>query len=122
MLLPHRVRHVCSLKCGDTVLPEVVVARRLTVFLEDDLDRLFPRDCWVRALAHPTRLPARVAPYALEAAGEEAIEGEKCDAGSETPPVPGLRFSELEPPKGDSSLRFPLADADDDDVVVGVVG
>ncbi|CAM9280064.1 unnamed protein product, partial [Hapterophycus canaliculatus] len=51
-------------KCGDTVLPEVVVARRLTVFLEDDIDRLFPRDRWVRAVAHPTRLPVTAAPRA----------------------------------------------------------
>lgn len=106
------------LKCGDTVLPEVVVARRLKIFLEDDLDRLFPRDRWVRALAHPTRLPARVAPYAGEgeataaaAAGVEAIEGGKGEAGSEAPPVPGLRFSELEPPRGETNLRFPLAEA-----------
>ncbi|CAN0538678.1 unnamed protein product, partial [Ectocarpus sp. 8 AP-2014] len=29
---------------GDTVMPEVMVARRLKIFLEDDLDRCFPRD------------------------------------------------------------------------------
>ncbi|CAM9686667.1 unnamed protein product, partial [Discosporangium mesarthrocarpum] len=42
-------------QCGDTALPNVVVARRLTVFLQDDLERLFPRERWARVVAHPTR-------------------------------------------------------------------
>lgn len=101
-------------------MPEVVVARRLKVFLEDDLDRLFPRDRWVRAVAHPTRLPAQTAPCAgggeakAAAAGvegrvdegteehEETGEMGSDDAG--TTPVPGLRFSQVEPPKGDACL------------------
>lgn len=103
------------LKCGETVLPKVVVARRLKIYLEDDLERHFPSDRWVRVLAHPTRLPAHTAPCAGEggasAAGAE-IEasvddtgklGQRGGAGSdgaETMPVPGLRFSQVEPPKG----------------------
>lgn len=115
---------VCFLlKSGDTVLPEVMVARRLKIFLEDDLDRCFPRDRWVRALAHPTRLPAQVArcaggeaTAAATAAGGEAVrveagvvaataqsgrvDGVESD-GASTAPVPALRFSQIEPPKGD---------------------
>lgn len=106
-------------------MPEVVVARRLKVFLEDDLDSLFPRDRWVRVVAHPTRLPAQVAPSAgggeakEAAAGAEARVGEGADRqggdgemgsdGAETMPVPGLRFSQVEPPKGDACL-LPFAD------------
>ncbi|CAM9161963.1 unnamed protein product [Ectocarpus sp. 4 AP-2014] len=107
---------------GDTVLPEVMVARRLKIFLEDDLDRCFPRDRWVRALAHPTRLPAQVArcaggeaTAAATAAGEEGmgvgagevaataqvgrVDGVESD-GAATAPTPALRFSQIEPPKG----------------------
>lgn len=104
-------------------MPEVVVARRLKIFLEDDLDKLFPRDRWVRAVAHPTRLPAQVAPVApcdgdgeakAAAAGVEARVGEGADNqganremgsdGAEPILVPGLRFSQVEPPKGDACL------------------
>lgn len=101
-------------------MPEVVVARRLKIFLEDDLDSLFPRDRWVRVVAHPTRLPAQIAPRAGDgeaktaAAGVEGrvnegadTQGEGGEMGSddaETMPVPGLRFSQVEPPKGDTCL------------------
>ncbi|CAB1117076.1 unnamed protein product [Ectocarpus sp. CCAP 1310/34] len=104
------------------VLPEVIVARRLNIFLEDDLDRCFPRDRWVRALAHPTRLPAQVARCAGgeataaatvaggEGVGVEAgvvaattqigrVDGVESD-GAATTPAPALRFSQIEPPKG----------------------
>ncbi|CAM9304876.1 unnamed protein product [Ascophyllum nodosum] len=70
---------------GDTVLPKVIVARRLKVFLEDDLDRLFPRERWVRTVAHPTRL--------------EAGQAHALACGTELSPR-GVRFSELKPPEG----------------------
>lgn len=105
-------------------MPEVVVARRLTIFLEDDLDRLFPRERWVRAVAHPTRLPAQIAPSAgdgkakVAAPGVGASVGEGADKRSEdgemgsgdadTMPVPGLRFSQVEPPKGEASMCVPI--------------
>ncbi|CAN0016225.1 unnamed protein product, partial [Sphacelaria rigidula] len=44
------------LQSGHTALPEVVVVRRLKVFLEDDLEQLFPSDRWARIVAHPNRL------------------------------------------------------------------
>ncbi|CAM9214074.1 unnamed protein product [Scytosiphon promiscuus] len=96
-------------QCGDTVLPEVVVARRLKVFLEDDIDRLFPRDRWVRALAHPTRLPARSSDMrqgAPQTQSSDVDAGTGEDAGqvesdiSEPTPVAGVRFSQIEPPEG----------------------
>ncbi|CAM9512692.1 unnamed protein product [Pylaiella littoralis] len=85
-------------QCGETVLPQVVVARRLTIFLEDELERHFPKDRWVRVLAHPTRLPPQIARGAegkvpATAAGVEA-------SIDETIPKPGLRFSQVEPPEG----------------------
>lgn len=101
-------------------MPEVVVARRLKIFLEDDIDSLFPRDRWVRVVAHPTRLPAQIAPSAgggevtAAAAGVQGRVGEGADKqrkyggvgsdGAETMPVPGLRFSQVKPPKGDACL------------------
>lgn len=105
------------LKCGDTVLPEVVVARRLKVFLEDDIDRLFPRDRWVRALAHPTRLPAKAAPrgggqgtYEIQAGAEDVARSEETWRGesdhSETTPVAGVRFSQIQPPEGKTRSAF----------------
>lgn len=101
-------------------MPEVVVARRLKVFLEDDLDRLFPRDRWVRAVAHPTRLPAQIAPSVGDGKAKVAAadteqrvhggsdnhgeSGEVGSDGAETMPVPGLRFSQMEPPEGDEVM------------------
>ncbi|CAM9429926.1 unnamed protein product [Choristocarpus tenellus] len=43
-------------QCGDTALPNVIVARQLKRFLEDDIDTLFPSDRWARVVAHPRRL------------------------------------------------------------------
>eukprot|EP00903_Cladosiphon_okamuranus_P010372 g9812.t2 len=100
-------------QCGDTVMPEVIAARRLKVFLEEELDNLFPRDRWVRVVAHPTRLPAQIAKSTggweatAAAAGVEGEgadkqgedEGVGSDDGVDTMPVPGLRFSQVEPPK-----------------------
>lgn len=94
------------LQSGDTVLPEVVVARRLKVFLEDDLERLFPKDRWVRTVAHPTRLPAQA-----RCAGGDAVAaagaGKKGEAAGQVGgaglPLPGYRFADLEPPKGEAS-------------------
>lgn len=91
-------------KCGETVLPNVVKARRLKIFLEDDLERYFPKDRWVRVLAHPTRLPPHVAPRAGEAKASAAATGMQAKV-DETLPEPGLRFSQLEPPKGDVMIR-----------------
>ena len=97
-------------------MPKVIVARRLKIFLEDSLDGLFPRDRWVRVVAHPTRLPEQIAPSAgggeenAAATGSEARvnegtkDGEMDGDGIETKPVPGLRFSQVEPPTGDASL------------------
>ena len=105
-------------KCGDTILPQIKVARRLTIFLEDDLDRLFPKGRWVRAVAHPTRLP----PQLGSSSGKEAVaEGGGLSAEPMTRqdnrnevgavagvPEPGLRFSELHTPKGKFwFLEFP---------------
>eukprot|EP00587_Corethron_hystrix_P009204 CAMPEP_0113308712 /NCGR_PEP_ID=MMETSP0010_2-20120614/7050_1 /TAXON_ID=216773 ORGANISM="Corethron hystrix, Strain 308" /NCGR_SAMPLE_ID=MMETSP0010_2 /ASSEMBLY_ACC=CAM_ASM_000155 /LENGTH=359 /DNA_ID=CAMNT_0000163827 /DNA_START=241 /DNA_END=1320 /DNA_ORIENTATION=- /assembly_acc=CAM_ASM_000155 len=45
-------------QAGDVRLPEVTVARRLKIFLEDDLDDIFPppeRGGPTRVIAHPTR-------------------------------------------------------------------
>lgn len=49
-------------QCGDTAVPTVAVAKRLKYFLEDDLDATFPRDRYLRALAHPDRPSGRPAP------------------------------------------------------------
>lgn len=88
------------------------MARRLEVFLEGDLDRLFPRDRWVRAVAHTSRPPAHV-----ECAGGEAMRGPEASVNAEGAgdvgavvgaaevAVQELRFSELEPPRGDYCFR-----------------
>lgn len=100
-----------EIKCGDTVLPEVVVARRLTVFLEDDMDRLFPRDRWVRALAHPTRLPVKTSGHGTSGTQANAVHagtgGQAAQVASsdfDTTPVAGVRFSQIEPPKGEIEI------------------
>lgn len=99
----------CS-KCGDTILPDIRVARRLTVFLDDDLDRLFPKESWVRVVAHPTRLSPQLGSSSVKEAevegggssGESASREGSGDGvgGVAGVPEPGLRFSELSPPKG----------------------
>lgn len=40
---------------GDVRLPKVLVTKRLKVFIEDELDELFPPDEFVRVIAHPQR-------------------------------------------------------------------
>ena len=40
---------------GDVRLPKVTVSKRLKIFLEDELDELFPRDQYERIIAHPQR-------------------------------------------------------------------
>lgn len=88
------------LKCGDTVLPEVVVARHLKVFLQDDLERLFPKNRWVRTVAHPTRLPAQKE-FRVAQATPGAVEDERqADGHVKTTPASGLRFADVVPPKG----------------------
>lgn len=101
-------------KCGDTVLPDIIVARRLKVFLEDDLDTIFPKKSWVRAVAHPTRLPPQLGSCSVSEAeaegggssGESTSREESGDGvgGVAGVPEPGLRFSELRPPNG--TFRF----------------
>ncbi|KAG5179563.1 RNA methyltransferase-domain-containing protein [Tribonema minus] len=40
---------------GSTVLPRTTIKRRLKIFLEDELESLYPRDTCLRVIAHPTR-------------------------------------------------------------------
>ncbi|EJK65495.1 hypothetical protein THAOC_13634 [Thalassiosira oceanica] len=40
---------------GDVRLPRVTVSKRLKIFLEDELDELFPRSQYERIIAHPQR-------------------------------------------------------------------
>jgi hypothetical protein len=47
---------VYNKQSGHTALPQTIVARRLKVFLEDDLEQLFPSANHMRVIAHPTRL------------------------------------------------------------------
>ena len=43
-------------QCGDTRLPQVLVRRRLKVFVEDEMDKMFPESS--RFLCHPGGVPA----------------------------------------------------------------
>lgn len=67
------------------------MVRRLKVFLEDELERLFPQKSWARTVAHPTRL----VPF------EDGHSNEREDSGE--PSVgpmdrePGERIDSLEP-------------------------
>ncbi|KAL9186882.1 hypothetical protein ACHAXT_010602 [Thalassiosira profunda] len=40
---------------GDVKLPNVTVTKRLKIFVEDELDEMFPRDEVARVIAHPQR-------------------------------------------------------------------
>ena len=40
---------------GDVKLPNVVVTKRLKIFMEDELDDMFPPDQYTRVIAHPKR-------------------------------------------------------------------
>ena len=40
---------------GDVRLPNVTVTKRLKIFIEDELDVLFPREEYARVIAHPQR-------------------------------------------------------------------
>ena len=40
---------------GDVQLPNVTVTKRLKIFIEDELDVLFPREEYARVIAHPQR-------------------------------------------------------------------
>ena len=40
---------------GDVQLPNVTVTKRLKIFIEDELDALFPREEYARVIAHPRR-------------------------------------------------------------------
>lgn len=95
------------------MLPDVVVARRLKVFLEDDLERLFPKDRWARVVAHPTRLFASqeqqptndgvVAKAGRTCGGEQAEGAEGVGGyGRECEGVlpSAIRFAEVQPPEG----------------------
>jgi len=56
----------------DTVLPEVLVRRRFRPFVEDELDALWPRDRFVRLLAHPSAAEGLAGPGAPPP-GEAAV-------------------------------------------------
>ncbi len=43
------------MQSGDTSLPRIVVAKRLKVFLEDEIDVMFPSETHTRVVAHPRR-------------------------------------------------------------------
>ncbi len=50
---------------GDIRLPKVLVTKRLKIFLEDELDDLFPPDETVRVIAHPQRRNDESAPLRM---------------------------------------------------------
>ena len=50
---------------GDIRLPKVLVTKRLKIFLEDELDDLFPPDEVVRVIAHPQRRNDESAPLRM---------------------------------------------------------
>eukprot|EP00985_Skeletonema_marinoi_P015949 scaffold8417_cov136-Skeletonema_marinoi.AAC.2 len=72
---------------GDVRLPNVHVTKRLKVFVEDELDELFPLDEVVRVIAHPQR---------------RDIDGR------EFGPAP-LRMTDIEFPKSDKPRRLLVA-------------
>eukprot|EP00984_Skeletonema_dohrnii_P008750 scaffold3267_cov130-Skeletonema_dohrnii-CCMP3373.AAC.2 len=72
---------------GDVRLPNVHVTKRLKVFVEDELDELFPLDEVVRVIAHPQR---------------RDIDGR------EVGPSP-LRMTDIEFPKSDKPRRLLVA-------------
>ena len=47
---------------GDVKIPKITVAKRLKLFMEDDLDALFPVDEYARVIAHPQRVGQTEAP------------------------------------------------------------
>mmetsp|Transcript_23992 Transcript_23992/g.36970 ORF Transcript_23992/g.36970 Transcript_23992/m.36970 type:complete len:351 (-) Transcript_23992:36-1088(-) len=49
----HLVEGLCQ--AGDVRLPKITVVRRLKPFLEDELDKMFPRHAVARVIAHPLR-------------------------------------------------------------------
>lgn len=81
----------------------MIVARHLKIFLEDDLDRHFPRERWIRTVAHPTRLEALAGHADEEAWKRNGVQGGQSGASVGHPKLParGLRFAELEPPAGE---------------------
>eukprot|EP00574_Skeletonema_japonicum_P010109 CAMPEP_0201723172 /NCGR_PEP_ID=MMETSP0593-20130828/7307_1 /ASSEMBLY_ACC=CAM_ASM_000672 /TAXON_ID=267983 /ORGANISM="Skeletonema japonicum, Strain CCMP2506" /LENGTH=281 /DNA_ID=CAMNT_0048214241 /DNA_START=405 /DNA_END=1246 /DNA_ORIENTATION=- len=74
-------------QCGDVRLPNVHVTKRLKIFIEDELDELFPPDEVVRVIAHPQR---------------RDIDGR------EVGPAP-LRMTNIEFPKSDKPRRLLVA-------------
>lgn len=72
---------------GDVRLPKVNVTKRLKIFIEDELDDLFPPDEVVRVIAHPQR---------------RDIDGR------EVGPAP-LRMTDIEFPKSDKPRRLLVA-------------
>eukprot|EP00638_Chattonella_subsalsa_P011379 CAMPEP_0117803888 /NCGR_PEP_ID=MMETSP0948-20121206/16746_1 /TAXON_ID=44440 /ORGANISM="Chattonella subsalsa, Strain CCMP2191" /LENGTH=261 /DNA_ID=CAMNT_0005637269 /DNA_START=197 /DNA_END=980 /DNA_ORIENTATION=- len=64
-------------QCGDTVVPEVKVVRRLKIFLEDDLDVMFPRNEYVRIISHPNRLGHPPLPRMRDVSLPTEISGDK---------------------------------------------
>lgn len=62
-LRAHLIEGLCL--AGDVRIPRVTVVRRLKMFLEDEIDRMFPRDKVARVIAHPQRAGDNVAPLRM---------------------------------------------------------
>jgi RsmE family RNA methyltransferase len=54
LLTERLVEGLCQ--AGDVILPRVTIVRHLAHFLNDEVDQLFPRNEYARAIAHPQRL------------------------------------------------------------------
>ncbi|CAN0098806.1 unnamed protein product, partial [Phaeothamnion confervicola] len=85
---------------GDSALPRVVVAKRLKIFLEDDLEKLFPSDTYVRVFAHPSRAAPNVDPgvasIVLAAGDMHAPSGIRMEAAA----AGGQRLRDIGLPQG----------------------
>ena len=62
----HLIEGLCQ--AGDVRLPKVTVVKRLKIFVEDELDSLFPSDQYAKVIAHPLRRTSRT----MGKQGEEA--------------------------------------------------
>jgi hypothetical protein len=90
------LQHTHTQQSGHTALPKTVVARRLKVFLEDDLDTLFSRDTCLRLIAHPTRISCdtSVAAPTTVAAATAAAAATATVAAAAAAVVPAKRLSQ----------------------------
>lgn len=93
------------------------MVRRLKVFLEDELERLFPQKIWARTVAHPTRLVPFEDGHSdeREGLGELSVgamdhePGERIDSPEpravaerlvQGKPTSAARFTDVKPPEG----------------------